>query len=174
MDNLRVLLLLFLSFNLSLASCKGPSKIGTHGRVSKKELAFRESIVERARDFLGSTYKYAGRDPRTGFDCSGFTHYVLNLYNVKVSPASKVQATEGKSVPLNEVKPGDLLFFSRSGKGGKVTHVALIVNRTEEGIFVIHSTNHGGVMVENVSKSNYWKPKILFARDVITGTSVIE
>jgi hypothetical protein len=33
----------------------------------------------------------------------------------------------------------------------------------------VHSTSSRGVVVENISTSKYWKPKILFARDVITG-----
>jgi cell wall-associated NlpC family hydrolase len=58
-----------------------------------------------------------------------------------------------------------LIFF---GKNGKVSHVAMVVSNTYEGISVVHSTTSKGVMVQNITKSTYWKPKILFARDVIS------
>ncbi len=164
---------MLLALSTSLVSCKGKKKITDNPTVTEspanKEMIFRKGIVERARQFVGIKYKYAGRAPETGFDCSGFTSYVLGLYNVKVSPASKVQATEGQPISLDRAKSGDLVFFSSAGKGGKVTHVALVVENTAEGIFVIHSTSSRGVMVENVSISKYWKPKLLFARDVISG-----
>jgi cell wall-associated NlpC family hydrolase len=168
-----MLVLLLLVLSTSLVSCKGKKKITDNPGITEipanKEMAFRKGIVERARQFVGVKYKYAGRAPETGFDCSGFTSYVLGLYNVKVSPASKIQATEGQAVTLEHAKAGDLVFFSSAGKGGKVTHVALVLDNTAEGILVVHSTSSRGVMVENVSVSKYWKPKLLFARDVISG-----
>ncbi|MEL6845503.1 MAG: NlpC/P60 family protein, partial [Bacteroidota bacterium] len=65
------------------------------------------------------------------------------------------------------VKPGDLIFFSKNGRG-KISHVALVVDHDREGISVAHSTTSRGVIVENISNSRYWKPKIKFARDVIS------
>jgi cell wall-associated NlpC family hydrolase len=89
----------------------------------------------------------------------------MRKFNIEISSVSKSQARTGKEIPLKRVKPGDLIFF---GKGRKVTHVALVTKNTRDGIFVIHSTSSKGIMEQNVSKSSYWKPKILFARDVIT------
>jgi cell wall-associated NlpC family hydrolase len=164
--------LLLLVIGMSMTSCKAKMKAGGSTTVvnspAKKEMAFRQGIIDRAKEYVGTGYKYAGRSPQTGFDCSGFTSFVLGQYEVKVSPASRTQATEGQAVPLDKVKAGDLVFFSSAGKGGRVTHVAMVVDHTEEGIFVIHSTNTRGVIVENITTSRYWKPKILFARDVIT------
>jgi len=133
--------------------------------TSSAGIRFRYGVVDDAEQFVGSPYKYAGRDPKTGFDCSGFTSYVLARHNVKVSPASSFQSKEGKAVPLNKVLPGDLIFFAQDGK--TVSHVAMVVERGKNGITCVHSTTSRGVIVENVSTSTYWKDKILFARDVI-------
>lgn len=164
------------------SACKVKRNTGLSGvRVIKSEIkadepkpealdaesALRYSAVDYAKQYIGSRYKYAGRDP-SGFDCSGFTSYVLKQQNVSVSPASRTQATEGREVPLSQVKPGDLVFFSRSGKGGSVTHVAMVIDNKPDGIYVIHSTSSRGVMIDNISTSAYWKPKTLFARDVIS------
>lgn len=162
--------IVFISMAFLLSSCGAikNANLGSRLKRDRTEVdattATRTSVTEYSKQFVGVKYKYAGKDPK-GFDCSGFTSYVLQSEGVSVSSSSKVQAKEGKPVPLNKVKPGDLIFF---GKNGKVTHVAMVVSNTSEGITVIHSTSSKGVMVQNISVSSYWKPKILFARDVIS------
>jgi cell wall-associated NlpC family hydrolase len=123
----------------------------------------RNSIEDFAMKQVGVKYKYAGKTPK-GFDCSGFTSYVFREFDVDLSPSSKLQAKQGKSVNLKWVKKGDLIFF---GSGGKISHVALVVDNKNAGIYVIHSTSSRGVIVENVSKSTYWKKRIMFARNVL-------
>ncbi|MFN0212814.1 MAG: C40 family peptidase [Saprospiraceae bacterium] len=127
---------------------------------------FRQKVVDYGKKFVGTTYKYAGQSPKTGFDCSGFTSYVLKECGVLASPASAIQATEGRAIAIDRVMPGDLIFFGESKK--KISHVALVVKRGPEGITVVHSTSSRGVIVENVSQSTYWSSKILFARDIIS------
>lgn len=125
----------------------------------------RLNVVEYAQEYLGLKYHYAGTSPETGFDCSGFTSYALKAVDVKVSPSSASQSRQGDKIPLDEVLPGDLVFF---GYRGRVTHVALVVERKKDGIYCVHSTCSRGIVVENISTSKYWRPKILFARDVIS------
>ena len=145
------------------STLKNTSKSGT--TATSSSLKMREEITDFARKFVGTHYKYAGQSPGTGFDCSGFTSYVMKGFGVTLSPASAAQSTTGRKVPLDQVLPGDLLFFGDSEK--KIQHVALVVKRNKDGITCVHSTTSRGVIVENVSASSYWKPKILFARDVV-------
>jgi hypothetical protein len=138
-------------------------------RTSNLELIqLREWISGYAQNFTGIHYQHAGRSPRTGFDCSGFTSYIMQEYDIKVSCSSSTQSTQGARISLDEVLPGDLVFFG-SRKSGHIQHVAMVVECSAEGIMCVHSTSSRGVVVENISTSKYWKPKILFARDVITG-----
>lgn len=138
-------------------------------RTSNLEVVqLREWITGYAQNFTGITYHYAGRSPRTGFDCSGFTSYIMQEFDVKVSCASSTQSKQGAQIALDEVLPGDLVFFG-SRKSGHIQHVAMVVECGSDGIICVHSTSSRGVVVENISTSKYWKPKILFARDVITG-----
>jgi cell wall-associated NlpC family hydrolase len=89
----------------------------------------------------------------------------LDEFGVKVSTSSFTQSRQGLKVSLNDVLPGDLIFF---GGRGRIQHVAMVIEKTAEGIFCVHSTCTRGIVVENISTSKYWKPKILFARDVIS------
>lgn len=154
-------------------------KIGSGGgsearsrRLTRAEMPeIRCDITGYAQNFVGLRYRYAGTSPRTGFDCSGFTSYIMKEFDVKVSSSSAMQSRQGVKVDLKEVQPGDLIFFSRN-KGRSIQHVAMVVERTEAGIFCVHSTNSRGVVVENISTSKYWKPRILFARDVLSPLAV--
>jgi cell wall-associated NlpC family hydrolase len=129
------------------------------------EMRLRQDIVSYAKEQLGTKYKYAGRSPRTGFDCSGFTYYVMDEFGVDLSTSSRAQENQGRKIKVSEAKTGDLIFFRRS-KNGAVFHVALVVSNDREGLRVIHSTSRG-VVIDNLSTSSYWKPKISTARDVL-------
>jgi cell wall-associated NlpC family hydrolase len=157
---------LFCASFFACSALKPAPKTGGSGTsASNASLKMRHEIADYGKKFVGTHYKYAGQSPSTGFDCSGFTSYVLKGFGVTLSPASAAQSTTGKKVPLDRALPGDLLFFGESEK--KIQHVALIVKRDKSGITCVHSTTSRGVIVENVSTSTYWKPKILFARDVV-------
>jgi cell wall-associated NlpC family hydrolase len=151
----------------ALAAYTGGPDNSTPAYVAAPDLEqSREQIAGYAQQFTGLKYRYAGRSPQTGFDCSGFTNFVLKEFDVKVSSSSSTQSLQGARIPLDQVKPGDLVFFGRSGRG--IQHVAMVVERNEKGIFCVHSTCTRGVVVENILESSYWRPRILYARDVIT------
>lgn len=143
---------------------RNPSRARTtQGGTTTKGIGLRHDLVQYAKKYVGVPYKYAGKTPR-GFDCSGFTGYVFKKFSIQLSASSKGQAKMGAKIAVTRVKPGDLLFF---GKGNNLSHVAMVTKNNKDGIEVIHSTSSKGVMVQNVSKSSYWKPRIRFARRVI-------
>jgi len=126
----------------------------------------RGNIIEEAKKYLGLKYIWGGTTPR-GFDCSGFTSYVMAQKGVGIARSSRYQARQGKDIDISNAKTGDLVFFSKFGKGGRVTHVAMVVDNKEDGVYIIHSTRRG-IVVDNLSESSYWKPKALYAKDVIS------
>ncbi|MFN0014887.1 MAG: C40 family peptidase [Saprospiraceae bacterium] len=145
---------------LTLGSAFSPSR-----SMSMEMTLLRSEIVGFAQEFVGLRYRYAGRSPETGFDCSGFTRFVLQKFDAAVSSSSSTQSLQGAKIPLEQVMPGDLVFFGRRGR--RIQHVAMVVENTPGGIVCVHSTSRRGVVVENVSTSAYWRPRILFARDVL-------
>lgn len=165
-DSLSRILLPILLF--ILIACSSFKSIG-RGPVDRAEdveaMQMRSDITGYAQNFLGIHYRHAGVAPKTGFDCSGFTSYILKEFNFKASSCAAMQSRQGDRISLDEVLPGDLVFF---GRRGHIQHVAMVVERTAAGIMCVHSTCSRGIIVENISTSKYWKPKILFARDLIT------
>ncbi len=168
--NVYQLILLWLSLIFLVTSCHIGRKTSTSKakhtaspKLEVKELNARKDIADYCKTCLGIGYKYAGKD-RNGFDCSGFTSYVLRQNDIEIAGSSRSQALQGTKIPISKVQAGDLLFF---GESGKISHVALVVDNTSEGIMVVHSTSSKGVILQNISQSSYWKSRLLFARDVI-------
>ncbi len=91
-----------------------------------------ENIVEYAKNFLGTPYRYGGSSP-SGFDCSGFVKYVYSYFGVSLPRTSYSQMSSGYAVSTSELMPGDLLFFRGGG------HVGIYVGN---GTY-IHSPNSG-------------------------------
>jgi len=131
----------------------------------KEEDALRQGVVDYAQQFVGTGYKAAGKDPK-GFDCSGFTGYVMGHFGIKLSASSSYQEADGKPIPVSEVLPGDLIFFRRD-KNGPVFHVSLVISNDQDGLIVVHSTSGRGVVIDDIRKSSYWSSKYATACRVI-------
>ena len=151
---------------LGLMTCtSGKIPPGGVSSIPSTDNPLRKEVVDLAMQQQGKKYKYAGRDPRSGFDCSGLTYYAMGEHGIDLPPVSGLQALEGREVPLSQVRPGDIVYFRRS-PGSNVFHVSLVVANGKDGITVVHSVSRG-VVVENISTSSYWTPKIAGARDVL-------
>ena len=163
---------LFFGFPLAHCATFNNDRSTADTVVVNKEMAIEENLVRQqvisyAKQYLGINYKYAGRSPK-GFDCSGFTHFVMNHFNVAVSPCSRNQVGQGRKIELAKVRPGDLIFFRRP-KSKYIFHVAMVVSNNQKGVHIIHSTSRG-VVIDNLNESKYWKPKAYTARDVVSGS----
>ncbi len=141
---------------------------GPSGSASAGDASLRRDIAAYAQKYKGSRYTPAGKHPSAGFDCSGFTSYVMQQFRIRLSASSQEQARQGRAKKLNEALPGDLVFFRRS-PSGPVFHVAMVLSNDRHGIRIIHSTTSRGVVVDELLQSSYWKPKIDSVRDVVSG-----
>lgn len=130
--------------------------------IAQDKDLLRAEIANFAKEYLGTRYRYAGRTP-SGFDCSGFTRYVMNHFDVELSTCSNAQIKDGAKVGIKDTKSGDLIFFRRKGR---IFHVAMVYENNDEGVFIIHST-YRGVVIDNLMKSKYWLPKAYTARDIL-------
>jgi len=97
----------------------------------------RQAVLEFAARFLGTPYKYGGAGP-DGVDCSGFTYYVYKNVMREIPRTATDQRAASVQLTMDELIPGDLVFFRDNGAGG-VGHAGIYVG---EGQF-IHSPNSG-------------------------------
>ena len=105
---------------------------------------------------LGVPYSYGGTTP-SGFDCSGFTHWVFSHALGRELPRTAAeQSALGVGVSLDELVPGDLLFW---GSGSGVYHVGIYAGDGE----YIHASTGGGRVMR--ATFDYFAPD--FAKRVI-------
>lgn len=83
-------------------------------------IALRFSIKQ-----IGDRYVYAAAGP-TLWDCSGLTMRAFGAAGVSLPHSAAAQARYGKKIPLNQLKPGDLVFF---GKNRYISHVGIYISK---------------------------------------------
>jgi cell wall-associated NlpC family hydrolase len=110
-----------------------------------------QRIVREAKKHVGDNYVAGGTAPG-GFDCSGFTYYVVKkALRRDISPSLQAQLSVGKKVSKGKRRKGDLIFFTLEG-GNQVTHVAIVLNKDR----VVHAMNESlGVKISDINSSYY-------------------
>lgn len=110
--------------------------------------------------YLGKGYVYGGNGPN-GFDCSGFTSYILKTYygeylkskGINLPRTASAQATIGTSVGRENLQKGDLVFFDTEGRiGDNIGHVGIYLGNGQ----IIHaSTSRGRIVTDKLSDRYY-------------------
>lgn len=93
-------------------------------RPTEEELLGR-AIADYALGFLGWNYKYGGKTPETGFDCSGLVYYIYEQHGYHLERVAAEQAKQGVEIAHDALMPGDILGFYTSGK--YVGHIGIYV-----------------------------------------------
>ncbi len=120
-------------------------------------------IINTAKSFLGTPYQWGGTSP-SGFDCSGFTQYVLAQNGKSIPRTSQEQFASGQAVDKSNLQAGDLVFYNWSG-GTEATHVGIYEGNGK----MIHAP-HSGDVVKEVDFNSYGQNAYLGARRYYKGT----
>lgn len=85
----------------------------------------RNAIVNYALRFLGNRYVYGGTDLYRGIDCSAYCMRIYQHFGISIARDSNSQWHEsrGKKISLDDVQPGDLIYYSRDGR--RTYHVVM-------------------------------------------------
>jgi cell wall-associated NlpC family hydrolase len=113
-----------------------------------------EEVLMQALSLTGIQYKYGGKTPDTGFDCSGFVRYVFSqATKITLPPTARAISQMGTTVKKEELQPGDLVFFNTLKSA--FSHVGIYMGNNK----FIHSPSSGGkVRVESMDNS-YWQKR---------------
>ena len=84
--------------------------------------AIRQAMLDFAAQFIGNPYVWGGTSLTEGADCSGFVQQIYAHYGITLPRCSADQSLTGTQVSVNELQPGDLLYFYR---GSRIGHVEM-------------------------------------------------
>ena len=130
--------------------------IDTASAVAIENPGLRDEILITAKKQLGTPYVWAGESP-DGFDCSGFTSYVMSKNGSKLPRRAVDQYNDAPRVKAKNAQKGDLVFFDN---GSGVSHVGIVVSEVGEPLMMIHSSSSKGVIITDVTKSTYWSKRL--------------
>jgi cell wall-associated NlpC family hydrolase len=122
-------------------------------------------LAEEAVSSLSSgiRYRFGSTNPDRGLDCSAFVGYLFKEAVGEDLPRTAKEISDmGKQVGLNDMEPGDLVFF---GKGKRhVSHVGIYVG----GKKFIHASRKHGAVYESGLNEPYWQKHFSGARRLTT------
>ena len=119
-------------------------------------------IVQLYEGRLGERYQGGGKQPG-GFDCSGLLYWVYGQMDQTLPASSRGYAQEGKKIARDSIRVGDFMLFS-GRNASEIGHVGLCVGKDSTGIYMLHSTTHSGVLIENWVGQAYYERRDLGAR----------
>jgi cell wall-associated NlpC family hydrolase len=123
----------------------------------------RKTLISLAMQLRDIRYVRGGRDPSTGFDCSGFVRYVFaHAVGLELPTNSASQFLAGLKVDRSDMKPGDLVFFRTAGKRGqgRISHVGIYIANGQ----FIHSPSRGKTVRVDSLDQSYWAQRFAGAK----------
>ena len=133
--------------------------------VAKPAPSAEEQLVDFARRYLGTPYRYAGKTP-AGFDCSGFAGFVFKEFGVALPASSAEIARIGEAVERQDLSVGDLVFFEGRERTQTVGHVGIVSEVTGSDVYFIHAAVWSGGIIISGLKEEYYASRYLKAKRV--------
>ena len=116
-------------------------------------------LAAQALSQLGIRYRFGGKSPDTGFDCSGLVGYsAQQSLGLKLPPRADDIAKLGNNVQRNDLQVGDLVFFNTMGQ--RYSHVGVYIGDSK----FVHSPARGGVVRIEDMNERYWTTRFTGAR----------
>jgi len=132
---------------------------GIVGHQTAREIKV-DKVIKLANSYQGVPYTWGGTSP-SGFDCSGFTHYVFLQNGITIPRTSAAQYNSGTWVQKSQLKQGDLVFFTTYKAGA--SHVGIYIGN---GKFIHASSGAGKIVISDMSNT-YYKSHYVGAKRVI-------
>jgi cell wall-associated NlpC family hydrolase len=121
-----------------------------------------QSLSTYALGLLGVNYKFGGNTPESGLDCSGLVRYVFQqVTGVDLPRTAKAMSGVGASVPIADLKPGDLVFFNT--RRFAFSHVGIYLGDNQ----FIHAPRTGREVEVTTLDKRYWQTRFNGARRLV-------
>ena len=116
-----------------------------------------DQVLAFARAQVGEPYQWAADGP-DAWDCSGLTMRAWQQAGVYLPHYTQAQYDAGTPISADQLRPGDLVFWSSSSSPAGIHHVALYLG---DGM-IVHAPRTGRPVT--VESMYYWVPPTHFVR----------
>ncbi len=117
------------------------------------------TVVEMAREYLGTPYVWGGESmAEGGFDCSGFLQFLWGKQGVEIPRVTYDQWRAGKAVAKGRLREGDAVFFRMEATGPG--HVGMYIGNGK----FIHAPKTGDVIKISSLNDSYYRRNYAGAR----------
>ena len=119
-------------------------------------------IVLYALGLVDTGYRYGGKNPEAGIDCSGMvSHIYSQVAGIHLNGSAADIARRGRPVEPSQLRPGDLVFFNTLNR--QYSHVGIYIGDDR----FVHSPNSKGkVRIESL-KNSYYAARFEAARSIL-------
>jgi len=147
-----------------LVSCGSapPQRSAVASRPSQYTPQSREhagEVVIYALGLMDVDYRFGGKNPESGLDCSGMVSYIYrNALGIELPPNAARIAQIGREIEPARLAPGDLVFFNTTGQS--FSHVGIYLGDDR----FIHAPSSNGKIKVSSLKAAYYAKRLEAAR----------
>jgi cell wall-associated NlpC family hydrolase len=142
---------------LLLAACSGPASrpdrasTETIAQASRPVTEKGYEVVIYALGLIDTGYRFGGKNPEAGLDCSGMVSYIYGrAAGLKVAGSAADIARNGRAIARDELRPGDLVFFNTLNRS--LSHVGIYIGDTR---FIHAPSTNGRVRIDRLNDGYY-------------------
>ena len=152
----RKILLPGLLLPLLLAACGSPgprssASTETIAQASRPVSEKGNEVVFYAMGLIDTGYRFGGKNPEAGLDCSGMVSYIYGrAAGLKVQGSAADIARNGRAIDRSELRPGDLVFFNTMNRS--FSHVGIFIGDAR---FIHAPSTNGRVRIDRMSDSYF-------------------
>ncbi|MCB1957092.1 MAG: C40 family peptidase [Rhodocyclaceae bacterium] len=122
----------------------------------------REQLVIASYNLLGTGYRFGGKNPEAGLDCSGMVSYLVEVVSGQRLPHNAARiARITRPIDRDALQAGDLVFFNTNGK--PYSHMGIYVGDER---FIHAPSSRGKVRVERMD-NRYFARRFTAARTLV-------
>lgn len=116
-------------------------------------------VVLFALGLVETDYRFGGKNPESGLDCSGMVSYVFEkAIGVKLTGSAADIARKGQVIAVSELRPGDLVFFNTANRPH--SHVGIYIGDQR----FVHAPSKNGKVRTDSLKAGWFAARFEEAR----------